>query len=705
MKNMIVIIVFVLLGGNVPAQHTWYWGNPYPDGNHLNDIWFTSADHGWAVGNGGKLLHYDGQRWTGYEHLTFQNLNGIWFTDENHGWAVGNNGVILKYTNGTWTIDVSGNTKNLRDVCFTGVNNGWAVGDVRMHYNGTQWTTLDTIGYGGLTEVFFTDASNGWCGGFDKFYKYDSTGWHWFPLVSSDIIAVNSLYFTDQQHGWIGGYYSDGSDYIMKYNGSAWNWMNTHPQLSSNALYFENPAHGWSCGGQTTWNLTDTTVYEFTGTGWVGSYASKGVPYALAPAGAGELYMATQYGHILRKDAAGWGYSNTLAEGSIELSFPDTVQGWAVGDGKNILQYRNGNWKADTSFSGVALQHIHFADSLNGIAGGWSVGTQRSSIYRYSGNGWHLITDTLVSQIKAVCALPGGESWIAGQTALGVVRVHHLAGNTLSMNVLPGLSAIGSLSFPDATQGWAIGTQTGSVISKIIRYQNGSWVEELTAPSNQTLAAVSFSSPNSGWVVGKTTTNAGITYHFDGQSWAAGPGTSGGLRAVHHPDPAHVYAVSASGVYTLTNNVWNPEPLGTGQNLTTISFPSPQTGWVGGEYGGILSTRSSFPVTIPEQGETPQIERLLVFPNPANDKVTIEIPTNLVEKNGQPGFGSKTGNPQGNTTTLEVYDLSGRKLYEKEILHGQNTLEINVSQWPRGMYNFILRFNMQTVASEKVVVR
>lgn len=77
----------------------------------------------------------------------------------------------------------------------------------------------------------------------------------------------------------------------------------------------------------------------------------------------------------------------------------------------------------------------------------------------------------------------------------------------------------------------------------------------------------------------------------------------------------------------------------------------------------------------------------------------------IYKKNRQSGFGSTTGHPQRNTTTLEVYDLSGRKLYEKEILHAQNTLEITVSQWPRGVYNFILRFNKQTVASEKVVVQ
>jgi hypothetical protein len=688
MKSTIIFTVFALLSLTLPAQHTWYWCNPYPDGYHLNDIWFTSADHGWAVGNGGKLIEYDGQRWTGYERLTFQNLNALWFTDENHGWAAGNNGVILKYTDGSWIQSYSGNTKNLRDVCFTDENNGWAVGDVRMHYDGNEWTTLDTIGYGGLTEVFFTDVNHGWCGGFDKFYKYDSTGWHWFPLVSSDIISVNSLYFADQQHGWIGGYYGDGSNYIMKYDGLAWTWMNTHPPLNPNALYFENPAHGWSCGGQTYWYLTDTTVFEFTGSKWIGSYASKGIPNALAPAGLGDLYVATQYGHILRKDAAGWGYSNTLAEGSMELAFPDTTHGWAVGNGKNILKFENGTWKADTSFSGKDMQHLHFADSLHGIASGWSAGSHKTAIYRFSGNTWHLITDTINMHINAIVALPNGDSWFSGNYSSGETTMYHLSGNTLEATSLPGLSNITAMSFSDIAHGWAIGTKTGSNVTQIIRFQGSSWVVEFTAPSNQTLLGLSFSTQNSGWAVGKNADNAGITYHFDGLSWSPGPGTNGGLRAVHHPDANHAYAVGSNAVYTLTANVWEQESLDAGQALVSVVFPSPGTGWVGGEHGGILSTRSSFLVAITENADNQQTGNLLVFPNPATTGFIITIPTEFQNEK---------------RLTLSLYNSRGELIHNESVITSGGKITMSVREYVKGLYQVSLGTRKRWYSGKVVV--
>ena len=674
MKTLTMLTVFILLSLTLPAQHTWYWYNPTPDGNHLNDVWFTSAGNGWAVGNAGKLLHYDGVKWTSYEHLTFENLNGIWFTDEYHGWAVGNNGVILKFANETWTQDYSGNTKNLRDVCFTGINNGWAVGDVRMHYDGSQWTTLDTIGYGGLTEVFFTDANHGWCGGFDKFYQYDTTGWHWFPLVSNDIISVNSLCFSDPQHGWIGGYYSDGNNYIMEYNGSGWNWSATHPPLTSEALYFDNPSHGWSCGGQTNWYNTDTTVYEFVGNQWRGSYPSLGVPTSLAAVNASELYVVTQYGHILRHDTAGWDYSNTLAEGSIEISFPDTSHGWAVGNGKNILKYENGVWSADTACNGLAFQHIHFADNTHGIASGWSAATQKTAIYRYSGNGWQLVTNTLSGQVRAVCALPDGKAWLAGQSSLGGMA-YNLTGNTLTSYAITGLSDVTSISFPDATHGWAIGRKTSSLLTRIIRYDNGFWTDEFTAPSNQVLTSLSFSTQNSGWAVGNTWDFTGISYHFNGQTWSAGPGAAGSLRTVHHPDPGHAWAVSGNAIYTLQNNVWNQEPLNTGQNLISLSFPSPETGWVGGEHGGILSSRSPFPVAIAEQSDNRQTDNLILFPNPATSEFIVTIPTELLNQK---------------QLTLRLYNSRGELIHNEPVITAGGKITMNVEAYATGLYQVSL---------------
>jgi len=61
MKTFIIFCQLILLSICGFSQRTWSWYNPFPDGYHLNDIVFTSPNNGWAVGDAGKLLHYDGQ--------------------------------------------------------------------------------------------------------------------------------------------------------------------------------------------------------------------------------------------------------------------------------------------------------------------------------------------------------------------------------------------------------------------------------------------------------------------------------------------------------------------------------------------------------------------------------------------------------------------------------------------------------------------
>jgi hypothetical protein len=53
---------------------------------------------------------------------------------------------------------------------------------------------------------------------------------------------------------------------------------------------------------------------------------------------------------------------------------------------------------------------------------------------------------------------------------------------------------------------------------------------------------------------------------------------------------------------------------------------------------------------------------------------------------------------------LEVYGLFGKKQLEYMVQQGQPPVEIDVSQWERGMYVFRLVFRGETVAAEKVVV-
>jgi len=109
-------------------------------------------------------------------------------------------------------------------------------------------------------------------------------------------------------------------------------------------------------------------------------------------------------------------------------------------------------------------------------------------------------------------------------------------------------------------------------------------------------------------------------------------------------------------------------------------------------------------VSIEDSEENPEAYCLKVYPNPAANMVTVEIPELLQKQTGPAGFQATTVYHQWGSATLEVYGLFGKKQLEYIVQQGQPPVEIDVSQWERGMYVFRLVFRGETVAAEKVVV-
>ncbi|MCD4734481.1 MAG: hypothetical protein K8R53_00425, partial [Bacteroidales bacterium] len=72
------------------------------------DICFVNADIGWAVGDGGIILHTTdgGNTWVEQSSGLSSSLKRICFTDPDNGWTLGDEGGLLHTVNGgiTWEI-------------------------------------------------------------------------------------------------------------------------------------------------------------------------------------------------------------------------------------------------------------------------------------------------------------------------------------------------------------------------------------------------------------------------------------------------------------------------------------------------------------------------------------------------------------------------------------------------------------------------
>lgn len=91
------------------------WSTIYSDSAlHGNDIFFSSPDIGYAVGNSGRILKTSdaGATWTNLTSGTTNNLNSVWFVNDSTGFAGGDSGVILNtndYGN-SWTSTIVGSS-------------------------------------------------------------------------------------------------------------------------------------------------------------------------------------------------------------------------------------------------------------------------------------------------------------------------------------------------------------------------------------------------------------------------------------------------------------------------------------------------------------------------------------------------------------------------------------------------------------------
>ncbi len=109
-------------------------------------------------------------------------------------------------------------------------------------------------------------------------------------------------------------------------------------------------------------------------------------------------------------------------------------------------------------------------------------------------------------------------------------------------------------------------------------------------------------------------------------------------------------------------------------------------------------------VGLNEPFENPETGRLKVYPNPASEVLHVEIPDKLKAETHSPVFNLTTVYHQWKSAVMEIYDLFGKQVFSKEIRQGEKLLDINIAEWPRGMYVVRLVYNGKTVASEKVVV-
>jgi photosystem II stability/assembly factor-like uncharacterized protein len=306
MKKLIQILFFsiLVLQTNYPQWYQQTSGTSY----NLNDVSFSDANNGSAVGEGGTVLITTdgGALWSAQSFGTYLSLPGVCFTDPNNGTVLSIDGLgdggISRTTDGgtTWTGQFSGYVAFF-DVSFTDSYNGTVVGYgiLRTTDGGSTWTS-QTGGNSTLYGVSFTDANNGTAVGGNFGYgiiiRTTNGGSTWTTQLGyPDINELYGVSFTDANNGTAVG--AAGIILRTTNGGTTWNAQSSGTTNYLRGVSFSDENNGTAVGDLGT--ILRTTN---GGTTWISQSS---------------------------------GTTNTLRG----VSFSDEDNGTAVGDYGTILRY------------------------------------------------------------------------------------------------------------------------------------------------------------------------------------------------------------------------------------------------------------------------------------------------------------------------------------------------------------------------------
>ncbi len=109
-------------------------------------------------------------------------------------------------------------------------------------------------------------------------------------------------------------------------------------------------------------------------------------------------------------------------------------------------------------------------------------------------------------------------------------------------------------------------------------------------------------------------------------------------------------------------------------------------------------------VSIDEPFLDPETTHLKIYPNPADDIVSIEMPKYILVNDSSGSVPIATVYHRWGSAFLEVNSLSGIQMFRTQVSRIDKQIDINVSAWPRGMYVVRLVYNGKKVAEEKLMI-
>jgi photosystem II stability/assembly factor-like uncharacterized protein len=321
-----------------------------PNAPMLNDVYFSDALHGIAVGGfwftpdeeAIILLTDDGgETWQDTLPTGIKEITALSFISPDTGWACSYGQEVLKTNNGGEAWEVISEIDNFNhDIHFFDQYNGRVLRYSSIYSTidgGINWTENNIAG-GSFLNAFSFSGTEGFAGGFDgAMYKSEDYGMSWHYMGSEPFSDIECVYFADSLNGWAKNFYSH---FLSKTENGGLNWdvvdIGSSELLAD--LYFLNSSTGYALGYY-------DSLYKTTDSGETWNALSIGVEGTFICV----HFISEQIGFIGGNDAVllrttdgglNWEEVYLSNYGAfVDIDFTDDQNGWVINSGMGAVYH------------------------------------------------------------------------------------------------------------------------------------------------------------------------------------------------------------------------------------------------------------------------------------------------------------------------------------------------------------------------------
>lgn len=557
--------------------------------DNLQDVMLLTSEFGWAVGDRGVTLQWDGAEWDSVQRVTTTNLRGVDALSPDDAWAVGIDDDVYHWDGNQWNfVDVQSFGafgSSYEDIDMLTSDDAWAVGSVVIHWDGNTWEFVDDPITGlfapSLTALHMLSANDGWAvGESGSIIHWDGNTWNIVPSpVSADLQAISMLSPVD---GWI-----VGGSHVLHWDGVSWTEVDAPEYLgvSYAAISMVSPTQGWIVGYYSAVCNTPcqySVILHWDGNTWSNA-GFLPTPYlrAVATPTSDIGWMVGNAGVILEYSGEYWSGQYVLSAGLNSIKMLSSEEGWAVGDYRTILNWDGENWRYVPVITNEAeplpIREVDATASNDAWAAGYT------HILHWDGSAWREVYTPDLGDLFSFTHLDtvsASNVWAIG-TSWPTSSLFHWDGVEWQVEQAPTGTRYEDLAMLDSNFGLLI-AKTATNTYQIMRWDGAGWQNSATITSPYGMKDIEVVSPTNAWIL----SNTNLVYRWDGSAW-----TQSILNYAYN-DLELLSADSGMLVGYLKSATWNGADwstihLPTAQTLTAVDLVSATDGWAVG--GGVIA--------------------------------------------------------------------------------------------------------------------